>query len=453
MAQKQQDLTLGGRYRLVYRIATGGMGTVWRAEDTVLDRPVAVKLLSDALGQDARFVERFRREARAAAGLSHPNVAGVYDYGEDDGRPFIVMELLEGETLGARLHREGRLRPEEAGRIGAQVARALQSAHDAGIVHRDVKPANVMLTSGGGVKVMDFGIAAAAWATPLTATGTTIGTASYLSPEQAAGDRATPASDVYALGCVLYETLTGQPPFVRQTPVAVASAQITDRPRPLREVDPGIPPGVAAACEMALAKGPAARPASAAAFAQMVDPTGTHEASGAPSFVPPAAAAGATEVIPSANRTAQLPTPVPVPAAPGVPAAARPGRRRRTRWVWAAVALFLLGAILGVVFAALRGGGATHSGRPHGPKPTTAVTAAGVQVPSVVGLTFTDAMSQVVGAGLVPKLQPVKGPLGQVLGVRPDVGSPLKRGDSVTLYVGNGRGHGQGHGQDNQGHD
>src|SRR6266567_8460120 len=144
-----QDVTLGGRYRLVQRIASGGMGTVWRAEDTVLHRPVAVKILSDALGHDARFVERFRREAQAAAGLSHPNVAGVFDYGEDGDTPFMVMELLDGETLAGRLRREGKLPPAEAAHIAEQIALALQAAHDAGVVHRDVKPANVMLTARG----------------------------------------------------------------------------------------------------------------------------------------------------------------------------------------------------------------------------------------------------------------------------------------------------------------
>src|SRR5438874_740866 len=228
MAGIQQDVTLGDRYRLIERIASGGMGTVWRAEDLVLHRPVAVKVLSESLGADAKFVERFRREARAAAGLSHPNVAGIFDYGEDGDTPFMVMELIEGETLAGRLRREGGLPPAEAARIASEIASALQAAHDAGVVHRDVKPANVMLTPRGECKVMDFGIAAAAWATPLTATGATIGTASYLSPEQAGGSKATPASDVYALGCVLYEMLTGRPPFTGDNPVAVAAAHIRE---------------------------------------------------------------------------------------------------------------------------------------------------------------------------------------------------------------------------------
>src|SRR2546425_3045864 len=249
MATIRQDVVLGGRYRLVEHIASGGMGTVWRGEDLVLHRPVAVKLLSEALGQDERFVERFRREARAAAGLSHPNVAEVFDYGEDQDTPFIVMELLPGETLADRLQREGRLPPGDAERIAVQVADALQAAHDAGIVHRDVKPGNVMLAPGGGVKVMDFGVAAAAWAAPLTSTGTTIGAASHLSPEQAAGERATPASDVYALGCVLYEMLTGRPPFVGESPLAVAGAHVREMPVPVRQVVSEGPEHLASACD------------------------------------------------------------------------------------------------------------------------------------------------------------------------------------------------------------
>src|SRR5438093_1723692 len=142
MARVEQDVTLGGRYRLLRRIASGGMGTVWRAEDTILHRPVAVKVPSDGLGHDAKFVERFRREARAAAGLSHPNIAGVFDYGEDDGRPYIVMELIDGEDLAERLARDQRLDPQQAATIGADVAAALAHAHAAGFVHRDVKPAN-----------------------------------------------------------------------------------------------------------------------------------------------------------------------------------------------------------------------------------------------------------------------------------------------------------------------
>src|SRR5438445_2999666 len=219
MSGIEADLTLGHRYRLLRRIATGGMGSVWEGEDSVLHRSVAVKVLLEGLAADGRFLERFRREARAAAGLSHPNVASVYDYGEEDGTPYIVMELLRGETLAERLRREGALPADEAVRITEGVAAALQAAHDAGVVHRDVKPGNVMLTPAGEVKVLDFGIAAASWATPITATGAAIGTATYISPEQASGQPSTPASDVYSLGVVLFEMLAGRPPFTGESPI------------------------------------------------------------------------------------------------------------------------------------------------------------------------------------------------------------------------------------------
>ena len=256
----------GGRYRLVRRIATGGMGEVWQADDTVLGRRVALKMLVEELAADDRATRRFVREARATARLAHPNVARVYDFGRGGGPPFLVMELLEGETLAARLA-SGPLPPAEAARVAAAVADALEAAHERGIVHRDVKPSNVVLTPGGEVKVLDFGIAAAADETHSTTGSGLYATVAYVSPERVAGEPATPASDVYSLGAVLYELLCGRPPFPGSSPALVARAHLHDQPVPVRQLAPWVPARLAEACEAAMAKDPARRPSSAASLA------------------------------------------------------------------------------------------------------------------------------------------------------------------------------------------
>jgi eukaryotic-like serine/threonine-protein kinase len=255
-----------GRYRLVRRIGVGGMGEVWEADDTVLGRRVALKVLVQELADDARATSRFVREARATAKLTHPNVTRVYDFGRDGGVPYLVMEFLEGETLADRLA-GGPMPPAEAARICAAVADALEAAHSRGIIHRDIKPGNVLLTSAGEVKVMDFGIAAAADETHSTTGSGLYGTAAYISPERAAGQAATPAADVYSLGAVLYELLTGRPPFIGDSPVLVVRAHLQEQPRPVRELAPWVPVRLADTCEAALAKDPAQRPSSAAALA------------------------------------------------------------------------------------------------------------------------------------------------------------------------------------------
>jgi serine/threonine-protein kinase len=255
-----------GRYRLVGRIGGGGMGEVWEADDTVLGRRVALKVLVQELADDPRATRRFVREARATARLTHPNVTRIYDFGRDGGLPYLVMELLDGDTLADRLA-GGPMPPAEAARIGSAVADALDAAHGRGIIHRDVKPSNVLLTRAGEVKVMDFGIAAAADESHSTTGSGLYGTAAYISPERAAGQAATPAADVYSLGAVLYELLTGRPPFLSDSPVLVVRAHLHERPRPVRELAPWVPARLADTCEAALAKDPAHRPSSAAALA------------------------------------------------------------------------------------------------------------------------------------------------------------------------------------------
>jgi serine/threonine-protein kinase len=260
--------SLDGRYLLDRRIATGGMGEVWRGRDQTLGRPVAVKLLRPEYASDESFLVRFRGEARHAARVSHPGVASVYDYGEvigDDAHPtaYLVMELVEGEPLSALLHREKRLSPEKTLDILGQAADALQAAHALGVVHRDIKPGNLLLRTDGAVKVTDFGIARAVDAAPLTATGIMMGTAYYVSPEQASGRPVTPASDVYSLGVVAYECLAGRRPFDDRNPIVVVMAHQQDEPPPL---PPDIPEPVRGLVQAAMAKDPTRRPASAGSF-------------------------------------------------------------------------------------------------------------------------------------------------------------------------------------------
>ncbi|MPZ70705.1 MAG: protein kinase [Actinobacteria bacterium] len=250
---------LGGRYRIGEGIAAGGMGVVYKARDERLNRTVVVKILREHLAQDPRFVERFRREARAVASLSHPNIAGIFDYGEDEGRHFIVMEFAEGSDLAEVIRDRGPLEPALAARIAAQICVALDHAHAAGIIHRDIKPANVIVDDHGRVKVTDFGIARAAGDSNLTVTGTMLGTAHYLSPEQASGDKVVPASDIYALGIVLYEMLTGEVPFTADSAVAVAMRHATDEVPAPSSVDPDITEELDSVVARATAKDPAAR--------------------------------------------------------------------------------------------------------------------------------------------------------------------------------------------------
>jgi serine/threonine-protein kinase len=419
MTSPATGILLGGRYRLQDRIASGGMGTVWAAQDETLHRRVAVKVLNEGLSSDDRFTERFRREARDAAGLSHPNIAGVFDYGEEDGRPYIVMELIEGQTLAERTQRVGRLEPEETARVGASVAGALVHAHAAGIVHRDIKPANIMLTASGDVKVMDFGIAAPlAGATGLTATGAVMGTARYISPEQAEGGRATPATDVYSLGVVLYEALAGEPPFVRDTPVATALAHINEPPRPVRDLRPDAPTDLAGTIDRTLEKDPARRPTPSALAAALASGSAT-----AGTSTLPIAVGGDTEALPLAEPTVPVLVPrrrrgfpfrLTTPLGTISPRGSR--RSRRLRWLVGAA----LVAIALVIFAVASGH--TRS----------------VRVPNFVSLDKQAAGRQAQHAGVTVVFTPPNGPAGTIVSQRPLAGVLVPDGALVVLVVSSG---------------
>ena len=258
------DYLLAGRYRLTDRIAAGGMGEVWRGQDELLNRAVAVKLLPTGRAGDETFLARFRAEARYAASLSHPGIARVYDYGESSefGGAYLVMELVDGEPLSAILARAGRLSPEATMDIVSQAARALDAAHQAGIVHRDIKPGNLIVAPSGITKITDFGIATAvqaAQASHLTETGMVMGTAMYVSPEQATGAPVNAASDIYSLGVVAYECLAGRPPFTAREPLAIAFAH---KHEPVPALPPDVPQPVSDLVYHMLAKTPEERPAS-----------------------------------------------------------------------------------------------------------------------------------------------------------------------------------------------
>ncbi|WP_051970181.1 protein kinase domain-containing protein [Kitasatospora azatica] len=257
---------LNGRYELVGTLGAGGMATVYHGVDRVLGREVAVKILNGGLAEDPRFAERFGREAQHAAMLVHPRIAMVFDSGMDQGSPYIVMELIRGRSLGSVLAEGGPLPVERAVGIAAAVCEALEVAHAAGLVHRDIKPGNVMITDDGGVKVVDFGIArASASGQQLTQTATVLGTAAYLSPEQATAGEVDGRADLYALGCVLTEMLTGEPPFTADTPVAIAFKQVTEEAAPVSRRRPELPPALDLIVARLLAKRPQDRPATAAA--------------------------------------------------------------------------------------------------------------------------------------------------------------------------------------------
>ena len=409
MTEVERPPLLAGRYELREHIGAGGMADVRRGVDVRLGRDVAVKVLRPDLARDPAFQARFRREAQAAASLSAPTIVSVFDTGEDPhGVPFIVMEFVAGRTLRDVLHDEGRLLPQRALEITADICAALEVAHAAGIVHRDIKPGNVMLTPGGEIKVMDFGIArAAADTSAVTQTAAVIGTAAYLSPEQARGEHVDARSDVYSTGCLLYELVTGAPPFQGDSPVAVAYQHVREDPQPPSAYDETLPASVDAVVLKAMAKNPANRYQSAQ---EMRDDL---------------LRARAGDSVAAAPVLAPAPASVRIASAPPVLAVRR---RQRRGLAYALFALVLAGLALAVALLV------------RGLADTTADGGL-VPAPALVGLDQREALVVLAQEGLrVGRLseQFDDRPFGTVLAQSPDQGIVVPDGGSVDLVVSKG---------------
>ena len=403
---------LGNRYELRTVLASGGMGRVWRAHDTLLNRPVAVKVLRSEFTGNPAFLARFRAEAQHAAALIHPNIASVFDYGEldEDGEhlAYLVMELVEGDSLATVLARDRRLDVAQSLGILRSTAAALAAAHAAGVVHRDIKPGNVLVARDGAVKITDFGIAWSASSVPLTQTGQVIGTAHYLSPEQAQGGKATPASDVYALGAVAYECLAGRRAFEGENSVQIAVKQIREYPDPL---PPDIPADVRQLVERAMAKDPAERFPDGTALRDAVDAV----AAGRPTTAVLGRGGGAV-ASPGRTGTAVLPLPgagaVMAPAS-GAARTAGSGRRAFVRMALGGLALLVLvAAVVGVLQrttgnAANRPSAGTTSATTGSTAAPTSATVVPVVAADYVGRKVTDVQAALVGKGLRVTLTPV----------------------------------------------
>ena len=422
-----QARLLGGRYQVGELLGYGGMAEVHRGRDLRLGRDVAIKMLRADLARDAIFQMRFRREAQNAASLNHPAIVAVYDTGEEtaptgETLPFIVMEFVNGRTLKEVLGAEGRLQPRRALEICADMCAALEFSHRHGIIHRDIKPGNVMLTQTGQVKVMDFGIARAlaSGATTMTQTSAVIGTAQYLSPEQARGEAVDARSDVYAAGCVLFELLCGHPPFVGDSPVSVAYQHVREAPPTPSSINPDVNPAVDAIVLKALSKNPLNRYQSAGEMRADL----LRAAAGRPVMATPVLPVDETAPMTPAAAAAGYQTQVMGPQTRQVPAAVGdPRKRKSSSWVIATFAALGVLAVIALVAALLLNPNGTDK----------------VAVPDLKGRAEAVAVAQIKQAGLTPRLgEPVQNATcakGTVVGQTPAAGTQLEKDREVVYQV------------------
>lgn len=404
----------GGRYEVLGPAGSGGMAQVYRARDELLGREVALKVLNEKLSSDRSFVERFRREAQNAANLNHPNIVSLYDYGADDGSYFIVMEYIDGKSLSEIIREQGPLLPERAAEITADVARGLGRAHENHLVHRDIKPSNIMITTNGQTKVTDFGIARALSSDAeqtMTQTGMVIGTAAYLSPEQAQGNPVDARSDVYSLGCVLYEMLTGAAPFAGDTPLSIAYKHVREQAARPSEVNSDVPEALDAITLKAMSKNPDNRYETAAEMAEDLDRYLAGQRVTATPFL-----VAETNVQPMDSGTQVMSrTDMYEPYGQEV--------SRGKGLLYALIALLALG-LVGLIVYLLAGD----------------LFAPDVTVPRVVGQNVNEAERTLEDAGLEASIErrPSRKPLDEVFKQDPEEGATVKEGDAVTIFVSEG---------------